>query len=119
MSSSDRAAASEVQSDAQFVAVGRRKGAAIRFRIDGHAISAHSGESVLSAALQSRHILRRSEFTGEPRAGFCLMSACQDCWMWSAEGKRLRACSTPVTSGLDLYTSPPTHLKGGKPCAKS
>lgn len=119
MSSSDRAAASEVQSEAQFVAVGRRKGASMRLRIDGHAISAHSGESVLSAVLQNRHTLRHSEFTGEPRAGFCLMSACQDCWMWSAEGKRLRACSTPVSSGLDLYTSPPTRLTGSKPCAKS
>ena len=29
-----------------------------------------------------------------PRAGFCLMGACQDCWVRLRDGERLRACST-------------------------
>ena len=34
------------------------------------------------------------------RAGFCLMAACQDCWVRLADGRRLRACSTPVEPGM-------------------
>nr|WP_295805701.1 (2Fe-2S)-binding protein [uncultured Nitratireductor sp.] len=99
--------------------MGRRIGTPLRFRIDGHVISANAGESVLSAVLQNRHVLRYSEFTEEPRAGFCLMRACQDCWVWSVEGKRIRACSTPASPELDLLTSPPARLTGNRPCAKS
>ena len=38
--------------------------------------------------------LRRHEFSDEARAGFCLMGACQDCWVWLADGRRVRACTT-------------------------
>jgi predicted molibdopterin-dependent oxidoreductase YjgC len=32
------------------------------------------------------------------------MGACQDCWVWTAQGERLRACSTEVRDGLDIIT---------------
>jgi predicted molibdopterin-dependent oxidoreductase YjgC len=32
------------------------------------------------------------------------MGACQDCWMDSADGPRLRACSTPLQAGMRLLT---------------
>ena len=66
-----------------------------------------AGDTVLTAILASGHVLRKSEFGPEPRAGFCLMGACQDCWVWQEEGPRLRACSTPVTDGMRLRTTPP------------
>ena len=34
------------------------------------------------------------------RAGFCLMAACQDCWVRLADGRRVRACSTVVEPGM-------------------
>jgi predicted molibdopterin-dependent oxidoreductase YjgC len=51
--------------------------------------------------------VRDSEFGDGPRAGFCLMGACQDCWVWTPEGQRLRACSTTVEPGMRVLTTPP------------
>jgi aerobic-type carbon monoxide dehydrogenase small subunit (CoxS/CutS family) len=42
-----------------------------------------------------------------PRAGFCLMGACQDCWVWLADGSRLRACTTLLAEGMQVRTEPP------------
>jgi aerobic-type carbon monoxide dehydrogenase small subunit (CoxS/CutS family) len=41
------------------------------------------------------------------RAGFCLMGACQDCWVWTADGQRVRACTTVVSKDLDIVTRQP------------
>ncbi|UCI10648.1 (2Fe-2S)-binding protein [Mesorhizobium sp. B1-1-8] len=79
----------------------------VRFVLDGEMRSALAGDTVLTAMLASGHALRSSEFGPEPRAGFCLMGACQDCWVWQEEGPRLRACSTPVTEGMRLSRKPP------------
>ncbi|MNT85194.1 hypothetical protein D3C72_2253250 [compost metagenome] len=54
----------------------------------------------------TRH-LRESEFGDGKRAGFCLMGACQDCWVWTADGHRLRACSTTVEEGMHIVTQQP------------
>lgn len=35
------------------------------------------------------------------------MGACQDCWVWTEEGERLRACTTAVREGLRIVTNPP------------
>jgi len=35
------------------------------------------------------------------------MGACQDCWVWTAEGGRLRACSTEVAEGMAVSTQAP------------
>ncbi|RVD47325.1 2Fe-2S iron-sulfur cluster-binding protein, partial [Mesorhizobium sp. M7A.F.Ca.ET.027.03.2.1] len=48
-----------------------------------------------------------SEFDGTPRAGFCLMGACQDCSLWLADGRRIRACMTTVESGMTVASRPP------------
>jgi predicted molibdopterin-dependent oxidoreductase YjgC len=76
----------------------------VAFTIDGQACSALLGDTVLTAVLTQRGQLRRNEFSGEPRAGFCLMGACQDCWIETGEGERLRACSTFVAAGMVLLT---------------
>lgn len=91
----------------QFVRLAVRGGARIALTIDGHEITATEGESVLAALLSQRGYLRHLEFGGEPRAGFCLMGACQDCWVWSEPGGRLRACTTPVAAGMTLLTRAP------------
>jgi hypothetical protein len=60
----------------------------------------------LTAILLHRGYLRMSEFGDGPRAGFCLMGACQDCWVSAADGERLRACTTYVAAGMAIVTAP-------------
>lgn len=91
----------------QLVRAVPRDGTPVALTIDGRAALAISGDSVLAALLTSGGHLRRLEFGGEPRAGFCLMGACQDCWVWTEAGGRLRACTTLAADGMALLTAPP------------
>ena len=76
----------------------------VAFVLDGKPCTALQGDTVLTAVLTRAAQLRRNEFSGTPRAGFCLMGACQDCWVQTAEGARLRACSTFVEAGMHIVT---------------
>jgi predicted molibdopterin-dependent oxidoreductase YjgC len=82
-------------------------GPQVSIRLDGAEVTAYAGESVLVAVLAARNALRRHEFSDEARAGFCLMGACQDCWVWLADGRRVRACTTIITEGMHVVTSTP------------
>lgn len=93
-------------SKAQFRRAAARAGRQVTLSFEGAAIRATIGDSVLAALLESGALIRRLEFGGEPRAGFCLMGACQDCWVWSAEGGRIRACTTEVVDGMVLFAEP-------------
>jgi predicted molibdopterin-dependent oxidoreductase YjgC len=77
-----------------------RSGAPISFTIDGEPAEAREGDLLLTAILLHRPVLRRFEFGEADRAGFCLMAACQDCWVSLADGRRMRACTTPIESGM-------------------
>ena len=87
--------------------VAEKSRAPVHFTIDGQPATALQGDTVLTAILTQHAQLRRNEFSHEPRAGFCLMGACQDCWVMAASGERLRACTTFVTEGMDLTTGEP------------
>jgi predicted molibdopterin-dependent oxidoreductase YjgC len=78
----------------------------VSFSLDGRPMQARQGESVLAAILCQGGQLRPHEIDGAPRAGFCLMGACQDCWVWIGPGERGRACTTPVADGMRVSTSP-------------
>jgi NADH dehydrogenase/NADH:ubiquinone oxidoreductase subunit G len=78
--------------------------ARLRFEIDGKAAEAMDGDTLLTALLINGSRIRQSEFGDGPRAGFCLMGACQDCWVWTTEGARLRACGTQVAEGMRIVT---------------
>nr|WP_156312118.1 (2Fe-2S)-binding protein [Methylobacterium platani] len=65
---------------------------------------ARAGDLLIAAILLHRHSLRRFEFGSGERAGYCLMGACQDCWVTLADGRRLRACTTPVEPGMAVIT---------------
>jgi predicted molibdopterin-dependent oxidoreductase YjgC len=82
-------------------------GPTVRILVDRAEVQAFAGDSVLVAVLAVRNALRRHEFGDEMRAGFCLMGACQDCWVWLADGRRVRACTTPVTDGMHVLTHAP------------
>lgn len=84
------------------VATGPRQ--RLDFTLDGQPASGLDGDTVLTAVLAQGTRLRQADASGLPRAGFCLMGACQDCWMDSADGQRLRACSTPLQAGMALLT---------------
>lgn len=73
---------------------------AIRILIDGTAHTALAGDSLMTAILTATDRLRVSEFGDGPRAGFCVMGACQDCWVLLDDGRRVRACTTPAANGM-------------------
>ncbi|GAU06574.1 (2Fe-2S)-binding protein [Burkholderia stabilis] len=79
----------------------------VTFRVDGRTVNGLEGDTLLVAMLTQVGHVRQSEFGPEARAGFCLMGACQDCWVWTADGERLRACTTVVQPGLDIVTRQP------------
>jgi predicted molibdopterin-dependent oxidoreductase YjgC len=94
----------------QFVRLAERSSAEIRFSIDGTTATARAGDTVLTAILLNRLSLGASDFTPHDRAGFCLMGACQACWVYDADGARRRGCSTLVEPGMALFTKwVPSH----------
>jgi predicted molibdopterin-dependent oxidoreductase YjgC len=78
---------------------GRRR---ILLTVGERRIEALEGDSLLTALLLAGPHLRQSEFGDGPRAGFCLMGACQDCWVSLSDGRRVRACTTPAEDGMAL-----------------
>ncbi|NVN12555.1 (2Fe-2S)-binding protein [Nguyenibacter vanlangensis] len=72
--------------------------------IDGRAVEACEGDTLLVAMMTNTTRLRQNEFDHRPRAGFCLMGACQDCWVWTEDGEQLRACSTTAQDGMRIRT---------------
>jgi len=94
-------------SGGRFVRLAETERAPVEITIDGVPASAREGDTLLVALLTHGSHLRHSEFGDGPRAGFCLMGACQDCWVWTAAGERLRACTTQVERGLAILTDPP------------
>lgn len=74
--------------------------AQVRFWINDRPATALSGDTLLTAILLNGHQLRSSEFGDGPRAGFCNMGACQDCWIAFADGRRTRACGEFVREGM-------------------
>jgi predicted molibdopterin-dependent oxidoreductase YjgC len=90
----------------RFVRVVRLRTPTVQFTFDCTRVEAQEGESLLAALLKRSGHVRRLEFNGEGRAGFCLMGACQDCWVWLGGG-RARACTTLVSDGMAIFTNPP------------
>ncbi|MEP9324708.1 (2Fe-2S)-binding protein [Paraburkholderia phymatum] len=87
----------------------------LSFFLDGVEVGALTGDTVLTAILMQQRHVRHSEFTGEPRAGFCMIGACQDCWVRCEDGTRIRACSTLVKEGMRVVTNGARNTEG---CAR-
>jgi aerobic-type carbon monoxide dehydrogenase small subunit (CoxS/CutS family) len=83
-----------------------RDRAVVAFTLDGQPASGLQGDTLLTAVLTAEDSLRGSDFSGEPRAGFCLMGACQDCWVKLSDGRRVRACSTLLEAGVCVSREP-------------
>jgi len=91
----------------RFVRLGEANRKPVRITIDGRPADALEGDTLMVAVLNNACQLRESEFGDGKRAGFCLMGACQDCWVWTADGERLRACTTMVGEGMHIITKQP------------
>lgn len=87
--------------------VGETERAAVVITIDRVPCRALDGDTLLTAILTNAARVRVSEFGDGPRAGFCNMGACQDCWVWSEDGRRIRACTTFVRPGMAILTAAP------------
>lgn len=83
-----------------------RNGPRARLFVDGAELEAWEGESVLVAMLAAGAALQPLEESGA-RAGFCLMGACQECSVWHADGRAIRACMTRVEDGMRIVTRRP------------
>ena len=79
---------------------------ALAFTLDGQPATGLLGDTLLTAILTCAEHLRSSDFSAERRAGFCLMGACQDCWVRLADGRRVRACSTLLEEGQAISLDP-------------
>lgn len=89
---------------AQLCRLKERDRPAVVFELDGRPASALAGDTVLTAVLTQSRQLRVNEFSGQPRAGFCMMGACQDCWVRLDDGRSLRACQTMIEPGMRIRT---------------
>lgn len=95
---------------ARFVRLAEQGRVTVGLTVDGVPIKALQGDTLMVALLTQGDALRQSEFDAGRRAGFCLMGACQDCWVQTADGARLRACSTAVEDGMELVSAQPGEL---------
>jgi D-hydroxyproline dehydrogenase subunit gamma len=84
--------------------IARNDHSPVAFTLDGNVCEGRAGDTLLTAILCHAEGLRESEFLAAPRAGFCLMGACQDCWVVLAGGERLRACTTQLMPGMAVVT---------------
>jgi predicted molibdopterin-dependent oxidoreductase YjgC len=77
--------------------------APLHLSLEGGGIAAMEGDTLLTALLAggAGH-LRESEFGDGHRAGFCLMGACQDCWVVVEGVGRVRACATLAKDGMKV-----------------
>jgi predicted molibdopterin-dependent oxidoreductase YjgC len=89
----------------RFVRLAEHRRPIVALSVDGEAIEALKGDTILTALLIAGRAVRMSEFGDGPRAGFCLMGACQDCWVALSDGRRVRACQTPIAPGMVVITA--------------
>lgn len=94
-------------SSLRFVRIKEKERRTVKISIDGETVETLDGDFLLTALLLHRGHARISEFSSSPRAGFCMMGACQDCWAWTPGGDRVRACTAQVTDGMSVLTRAP------------
>lgn len=92
---------------AKFVRVAETTRETVTLQVNGHEVRALENDTILVALMMSTGNTGQSDFGDGPRAGFCMMGACQDCLVWTSSGMKLRSCTTPVENGMNIHTTPP------------
>lgn len=86
------------------ITVGVARPAPVNMFVNGKAIEAYEGESVLTALIAAGVLTMSRDSFGRLRTPFCNMGVCFDCMVEVTEGtdvsSRVRACLTPVRAGL-------------------
>lgn len=100
----------------QFQRLHDQQRAEVEIIVDGDTLRVLEGDTLLTAILLHRAHLRFDEIGNEQRGGFCLMGACQDCWVSDGAGRPMRACTTYVAPHLVIDTGR-SHLTGDSPAA--
>ncbi len=73
--------------------------------VNGEPLTCAAGETIASAMLASGRMAFRRDTQGRPRGLFCNMGSCGECTVTLApSGRRVRACLTEVTNGLEVTT---------------
>ena len=82
-----------------------KRGTKMELTVDGRAVPAFEGETVL-AALQAAGIkkLRHSRKASEARGALCGMGICYECRVTINGVPDQRACMTPVQEGMVIAT---------------
>lgn len=80
-----------------------RRGKAVEIEVDGHPLKAFLGESVATALL-SAGIFSCQTHDDRPMGIFCNIGQCCSCLMVIDGTSGVRACQTPVCSGLKVLT---------------
>ena len=75
--------------------------------VNGRAVEAYEGESVLTALIAAGVLITSRDSFGRLRTPFCNMGVCFDCLVEVEEGEgassRVRACLMPVRAGLRVF----------------
>jgi D-hydroxyproline dehydrogenase subunit gamma len=86
------------------ITLGVARPAPISIIVNGKAVEAYEGESVLTALIAAGVLTMSRDSFGRLRTPFCNMGVCFDCLVEVEEGEgvssRVRACLTPVRAGL-------------------
>ena len=81
------------------------RGPRVTMTVDGQPFTAYQGETLAAALLAAgRRTFRHTEPGGHPRGVFCGIGVCFDCVVM-VDGRRLRACMTPVRDGMQVSTT--------------
>ncbi len=71
--------------------------------VDGERIACFEGETVAAVMIASGLLRFRDDTRDEPRGLFCNMGSCGECFV-RVGPRRQRACLTPVSDGLVIWT---------------
>ncbi len=82
-----------------------QRGEPITVQVDGHAVSAYSGETVAALLLaEGIRTFRHTPKNGQPRSIFCGIGICYDCLVTIDGVPNLRACMTTLVPGMAIET---------------
>ena len=77
--------------------------------VDGDPVQAFPGETVATVLLAAgRQTFRHTDHLHAPRGLFCGMGVCFDCLVTVDGRPNVRACMTPVQSGMTIETEGPS-----------
>lgn len=76
----------------------------VTISVDDRTIGAYAGESLATALLAAGIDRFRTTSTGAARGPYCNMGVCFDCVVTVVGKGTARACSTPVTDGMQVTT---------------